>query len=141
MKNMSFPIQINAIALNHSNFLLRGLTEKLLTNSVQTMQLEHGSYRLLTHGTADTTWQFNITSEGLVDYQPSLDVTQGGFLSDRGTTNPYTDWFISHSGATGTDRRSLSSSRRHRLVSPHRAAYTTTSPRKLLHRAKQCPSH
>jgi hypothetical protein len=83
---MLFPIKINAIALSTPGFSLIDVTGTLPTNAVQTVQLEPGSYRLLTHGTADTTWQFDITPEGLVDYQPSLDVTQGGFLSDRGTT-------------------------------------------------------
>jgi hypothetical protein len=83
---MSFPIQIDATALSAPRFSLPSATGALPTNSVQTVQLEPRNYRLLTHATADTTWQFDITPEGVVDYQPSLDVTQGGFLSGRGTT-------------------------------------------------------
>jgi hypothetical protein len=46
---MSFPIQINAIELSCTDFSLGSVTGTMPTNSVQTVQLEPGNYRLLTH--------------------------------------------------------------------------------------------
>ena len=47
--------------------------------------MEPGTYVIQTHPTSDTTWRFEVTAQGSIAYANGLDVSEGGFLTGRGT--------------------------------------------------------
>ena len=79
-------IKIDATTLANLNFMIPGLAEALAANTLQPVQLEPGRYSVQTHTASDTSWQFEVTPQGLVDYAPILDASGGGFLTGRGST-------------------------------------------------------
>jgi hypothetical protein len=121
---MAHSIDIDATRLASPSFLIPGISGSLSTGAIQSVQLEPGSYVIQTHATSDQNWSFAVTAQGLIDYAPALDVSQGGFLTGRNTSTLGVSGFpitldaralatVSYavSGITGslanTDRRTL----------------------------------
>ena len=84
---MTFPIQVDATHLTTPRFLIAGVTGWLETTSIHTLQLEPGTFSVQTPAGQDASWSFAVRADGIVDYDEARDVSQGGFLSGRGTAN------------------------------------------------------
>ena len=84
---MTFPIQVDATHLTSPRFLIAGVTGWLETASTHTLQLEPGTFSVQTPAGQDASWRFEVTPHGTVGYDEARDVSQGGFLSGRGTAN------------------------------------------------------
>lgn len=83
---MAFPIQIDATQLSSPSFLIPGKTGWLEAQSIQTLQLDPGTYSFQTRAGLDTSWGFKVTAQGTIEYATARDVGQGGILRGRGTT-------------------------------------------------------
>src|SRR5574338_475179 len=103
---MPTSIAVDARSLTCTTLFIPGISGLLAKAQVQTVGLDLGQYVIQTHGTSDTGWQFEITAQGLVDYAPTLDVSQGGFLTGRGSTNLGVLGFPITLDGTGTTTRS-----------------------------------
>ncbi len=83
---MLHHIEIDATRLDGPSMDIPSVTGVFDTNVIQALQLEPASYSVRTHANPDKNWQFEVTAQGLVDYTPILDVSQGGFLTGRGSS-------------------------------------------------------
>ena len=83
---MVHSINIDATKLTSPSFPIPGISASLDTSAIQSLHLEPSSYVIQTHVTPNPTWNFAVTAQGLVDYAPTLDVSQGGFLTGCGSS-------------------------------------------------------
>lgn len=83
---MLYRIEVDATKLSGPSIAVPNVVGALDANVIQPLQLEPGSHSVQTHTASDTSWQFEVTPQGLVDYAPILDASHGGFLTGRGST-------------------------------------------------------
>ena len=86
---MAFPIEIDATALTSSRFLIPGVTGWPETKFVQPLQLDPGKYEFQTSAASEASWGFEVTTDGLIQYDVAYDVKNPdvpGFLAGRGTS-------------------------------------------------------
>ena len=83
---MAFPIQLDATRLTITQFAILGVTGWLDAKLVQTVQLDMGKYHIQTPAGIDTSWTFEVSSDGTLAFDPVLAHERGGFLDGNGTT-------------------------------------------------------
>ena len=82
---MAHDIGIAATRLSCPTFTISGVTGALATSSPHTVKLGAGVYTIRTQDSSEPSWHFDVTAEGLIDYDIGLDTSVGGFLTGRGT--------------------------------------------------------
>ncbi len=85
MVSLLHRIKVRACQLAGRRISIPGSTGALNANVIRELELEPTSYSDRTHETSDTSWRFVVTTQGVVNYKKTLDVSEGAFLTDRGS--------------------------------------------------------